>query len=221
VSKIVFDADGQRFFEAGIRNCVLYKKAENKWTNGVAWNGISNITESPDGAEANDIYADDIKYASMRSAETYGGSIEAYMYPPEFEECDGAYTSAKGVYIGQQIRKPFSLCYRTMIGSDELGVNDDEYKLHLVYNATVSPSEKSHDTINDSPDAGTMNWDFDTTPVSCTGHKSTSKITIDTTKLSEKGKTALATLLEKLYGTESTEPELPLPDEIMEMFKEV
>lgn len=221
MSKIVFDADGQRFFEAGVRNCVLYKKAENKWTNGVAWNGISNITESPDGAEANDIYADDIKYASMRSAETYGGSIEAYMYPPEFEECDGAYTSANGVYIGQQIRKPFSLCYRTMIGSDELGVNDDEYKLHLVYNATVSPSEKSHDTINDSPDAGTMNWDFDTTPVSCTGHKPTSKITIDTTKLSEKGKTALATLLGKLYGTESTEPELPLPDEIMEMFKEV
>ena len=206
MSKIVFDADGQRFFEAGVRNCVLYKKADKKWKNGVAWNGISNITESPDGAEANDIYADDIKYASMRSTETYGGSIEAYMYPPEFEECDGAHAAADGVYIGQQIRKPFSLCYRTMIGSDELGVNDDEYKLHLVYNATVSPSEKSHDTINDSPDAATMSWDFDTTPVSCTGCKPTSKITIDTTKLSAKGKTALVTLLDKLYGTESSEP---------------
>lgn len=219
--KIVFDADGQRFFEAGVRNGVLYTKdAEKKWKNGVPWNGLVNITESPDGAEANDMYADDIKYASLRSAETFGGSIEAYTAPPEFAECDGSATVATGVYVGQQIRKPFSLCYRTMIGSDELGMNDDEFKLHLVYNATASPSEKSYDTINDSPDGMTMNWDFDTTPVACTGYKPTSLITIDTTKLSSKGKTALSTLLDKLYGTVSTEPELPTPDEVVEMFKE-
>lgn len=217
--KIIWDSDGQRYFEAGVRNVVLYTRDETKkWKNGVAWNGCAGITESPDGAEANDIYADDIKYASLRSAETFGGSIEAYTYPPEFAECDGTAEIVKGLYIGQQVRKPFSLCYRTMIGNDELGVNDEQYKLHLIYNATASPAEKSYETINDSPDAMTMSWDFDTTPLLCNGHKAVSTITIDTTKLDEKGKKALETLLGKLYGTEDSDPELPTPDEIIAMF---
>lgn len=217
--RIVWDGDGQRFFEAGVRNCILYTRdATNKWKNGVAWNGITGITETPDGAEANDMYADDIKYASLRSAETFGGSIEAYMYPPEFAVCDGSATLASGVYIGQQARKPFSLCYRTMVGSDVLGTNDDEYKLHIVYNAIASPCEKSYETINDSPDGVTFSWDFESTPVACTGYKAVSTIVIDTTQLDKDGKTKLKTLLDTLYGTENTAPELPTPDEIKKIF---
>lgn len=221
MAALVWDAAGTRYFETGVSKGVLYvQNANGTYESGVAWNGLTGVTESPDGAEPNDLYADNIKYATLRSAETFGGTIEAYTYPDEFAQCDGSYTPVSGVYFGQQTRKPFGFCYRTEVGSDTLDFNGDGYKLHIIYNATASPSEKSYETVNDSPDAITLSWEITTTPVniSATGVKPLSTITIDSTKLDTDGKAALTTLEAQLYGGESTEPTLPSPDYILTLF---
>lgn len=213
MTALAWDTTGQRFFELGVDHGVLYPydTKTSSYPKGVAWNGLTSVNESPEGAEPNDMWADNMKYATIRSTETFGGTIEAYTYPDEFELCDGSASVADGVTVGQQTRSAFGLCYRTRIGND---VNDElGYKLHLVYGATASPSEKSYETINDSPDAITFSWEFDTTPVAVAGYKPTSLITIDSTKADP---TALASLLAILYGGEKTEPRLPLPDEVIE-----
>ena len=211
MSKIVWDAIGEHTFETGVRNGVLYlKDAEGAYSNGVAWNGLTSVSESPEGAEATDLYADDIKYLSLMSAENFKATIEAYTYPVEFEECDGSATIAKGVVIGQQSRKPFGLCYRTAIGNDTDG-NEHGYKLHIVYGCQASPSEKQYSTINDSPEAITFSWEVNTTPVNVTGKKPTATLIIDSTKADKAKLTALEAIL---YGSEQVEPRLPLPDEI-------
>lgn len=216
MSKLVWDATGAKKYENGVDQGVLYKKnsaTPAKWV-GVAWNGLTSVTESPEGAEKTDLYADNIKYASFRSAETFGGTIEAYTYPAEFGSCNGEAVLVTGANIGQQPRDAFGLCYRTKIGNDEAG-NDFGYKLHLVYNCTCSPSERAYETINDSPDAITFSWEFDSTPVNVTGHKATSLITIDSTAFTSQEAKALLTALEnKLYGTENAEAYLPDPDEV-------
>lgn len=212
MAALVWDATGSRFYENGVNHGVLYPMADNgTYGTGVAWNGLTGVTESPDGAEANDLWADNIKYATMRSTETFGGTITAYTYPDEFMQCDGSANLADGVYIGQQKRKGFGLCYRTEIGNDTPTDTDDGYKLHLVYGATASPSERDYETINDSPDAIEFSWEFDTTPVNVAGYKPTSLITIDSTKADA---TKLANLEKILYGDTNTEPRLPLPDEL-------
>ena len=211
MSKIVWDAIGDHIFETGVRNGVLYLKgAEGTYDTGVAWNGLTSVSESPEGAEATDLYADDIKYLSLMSAENFKATIEAYTYPVEFEECDGSATIAKGVVIGQQSRKPFGLCYRTSIGNDTDG-NEHGYKLHIVYGCQASPSEKQYSTINDSPDAVTFSWEVSTTPVNVTGKKPAATLIIDSTKADKAKLTALEAIL---YGSEQVEPRLPLPDEI-------
>ena len=211
MSKIVWDAIGEHTFETGVRNGVLYlKDAEGAYNTGVAWNGLTSVSESPEGAEATDLYADDIKYLTLMSAENFKATIEAYTYPVEFEECDGSATIAKGVVIGQQSRKPFGLCYRTAIGNDTDG-NEHGYKLHIVYGCQASPSEKQYSTINDSPEAITFSWEVSTTPVNVTGKKPTATLIIDSTKTDKAKLTALEAIL---YGSEQTEPRLPLPDEI-------
>ena len=216
MSTLIWDATGQRYYETGVNHGVLYvQKSDGTYNDGVAWNGLTGVTESPDGAEPNDIYADNIKYASIRSAETFGGTIEAFTYPDEFAECDGSYTVVPGVYIGQQSRKPFGFCYRTEVGNDTQSEEDDGYKLHIIYNATASPSEKSYETINDSPDAITFSWEITTTPVPVAGRKPTSLITIDTTKLDTTGKANLKTLEDMLYGSDNAQPTLPTPDQVV------
>ena len=211
MSKIVWDAVGEHTFETGVRNGVLYlKDADGAYNTGVAWNGLTSVSESPEGAEATDLYADDVKYLTLMSAENFKATIEAYTYPPEFEECDGSASIATGVVIGQQTRKPFGLCYRTAIGNDTDG-NEHGYKLHIVYGCQASPSEKQYSTINDSPEAITFSWEVNTTPVNVTGKKPTATLIIDSTKADKAKLTALEAIL---YGAESTEPRLPLPDEI-------
>ena len=211
MSKIVWDAVGEHIFETGVRNGVLYlKDSEGAYNKGVAWNGLTSVSESPEGAEATDLYADDIKYLTLMSAENFKATIEAYTYPVEFEECDGSATIANGVVIGQQSRKPFGLCYRTAIGNDTDG-NEHGYKLHIVYGCQASPSEKQYSTINDSPDAVTFSWEVSTTPVNVNGKKPAATLIIDSTKADKAKLTALEAIL---YGAESTEPRLPLPDEI-------
>lgn len=211
MSKIVWDAIGEHTFETGVRNGVLYlKDAQGDYNTGVAWNGLTSVSESPEGAEPTDLYADDTKYLTLMSAENFKATIEAYTYPVEFEECDGSATIAKGVVIGQQSRKPFGLCYRTAIGNDTDG-NEHGYKLHIVYGCQASPSEKQYSTINDSPEAITFSWEVNTTPVNVTGKKPAATLIIDSTKADKAKLTALEAIL---YGSESTEPRLPLPDEI-------
>ena len=211
MSKIVWDAVGDHIFETGVRNGVLYlKDAQGAYNTGVAWNGLTSVSESPEGAEPTDLYADDIKYLTLMSAEDFKATIEAYTYPVEFEECDGSATIAKGVVIGQQSRKPFGLCYRTAIGNDTDG-NEHGYKLHIVYGCQASPSEKQYSTINDSPEAITFSWEVNTTPVNVNGKKPTATLIIDSTKVDKAKLTALEAIL---YGSEQAEPRLPLPDEI-------
>ena len=211
MSKIVWDAIGEHTFETGVRNGVLYLKGvEGTYNTGVAWNGLTSVSESPEGAEATDLYADDIKYLTLMSAENFKATIEAYTYPVEFEECDGSATIANGVVIGQQSRKPFGLCYRTAIGNDTDG-NEHGYKLHIVYGCQASPSEKQYSTINDSPEAITFSWEVNTTPVNVNGKKPTATLIIDSTKADKAKLTALEAIL---YGSEEQEPRLPLPDEI-------
>lgn len=209
--KLTWDNTGERIFETGVKQGVLYPiQSDGKYTKGVAWNGLTAVTESPSGAEATALYADDIKYLNLLSNEEFGATIEAYTYPDEFAECDGSAELAPGVMIGQQKRKIFGLCYRTTIGNDVEG-NDYGYKLHLVYGCLAAPSEKGYSTINDNPDAITFSWEVSTTPVNVEGFKPTSQITIDSTKV-DPGK--LAALEAILYGSVETEAKLPLPDEV-------
>lgn len=220
--QIVWDAPGSRYFENGVSKGVLYPMTETgDYGVGVAWNGLTTVTESPSGAEANDIYADNIKYATLRSAETFGGTIEAYTYPDEFSVCDGSVSPAKGVNFGQQKRRGFGLSYVTNVGNDTATESDDGYKLHLIYGATAAPSERSYTTTNDSPDAMSMSWEISTVPVSITNDdlRPVSTITIDTTKLDEKGEIALQSLETMLYGSATKDPKLPLPGDVYALFK--
>ena len=215
MAKLVWDESGKRIYETGVQKGVLYVQNElGLYPKGVAWNGLTAVTESPSGAEATPLYADDIKYLELRSAEEFGATIEAYTYPEEFEACDGSASLAKGVSIGQQDRKAFGLCYRTVVGNDVQG-NAHGYKLHLIYGAVASPSEKAYATVNDSPEAVTFSWEITTTPVEIEGFKPTASITIDSTKV-DPGQ--LAELEKKLYGDTSTEAQLPLPSEVKTIF---
>lgn len=217
MAKIVWDQSGQRLYETGVKMGVLYvQDASGTYPKGVAWNGLTAVNETPSGAEATPLYADDIKYLNLRSAEDFGATIEAYMYPEEFEQCDGSAELAPGVKIGQQARNAFGLCYRTVLGNDIAG-NDYGYKLHIIYGATAAPSEKSYATINDSPEAITFSWEVNCTPVEVEGFKPTASLVIDSTKVDAE---KLAALEAKLYGGESSEAMLPLPAEIAEIFKE-
>lgn len=213
MSKLVWDQTGERLYETGVKYGVLYVQEGAAYPKGVAWNGLTAVTESPSGAEATALYADDIKYLNLMSAEEFGATIEAYTYPDEFMACDGSASLSDGVYIGQQARKSFGLCYRTTIGNDVVN-NDYGYKLHLIYGALASPSEKAYSTINDSPEAITFSWEVSTTPVNVTGHKPTACLTIDSTKVAPE---KLAALEEVLYGKEQAEPRLPLPDEVVQI----
>lgn len=211
MAKLTWDDTGKRLYETGVKQGVLYPiQTGGVYSKGVAWNGLTAVTESPSGAEATALYADDIKYLSLYSAEEFGATIEAYTYPDEFMECDGSATLAKGVTVGQQDRKTFGLCYKTTVGNDVDGASHG-YKLHLIYGAMASPSEKAYATINDSPEAITFSWEVTTTPVNVTGMKPTASITIDSTKADP---TCLAALEEALYGGAEAEARLPLPDEV-------
>lgn len=218
MGKIVWDKTSERLFETGVSQGVLYPQVSGAYPKGVPWNGITAVTESPSGAEATPLYADNIKYLNLMSTEDFGATIEAYTYPEEFAACDGSAEIADGVMIGQQKRQAFGLCYRTNIGNDVDG-NEHGYKLHIIYGALAAPSEKAYATINDSPEAITMSWEVSTTPVNVTGGKPTASITIDSTKADG---TKLAALEKILYGSDeepATEPRLPLPDEIAELMK--
>lgn len=209
MAKLTWDDTGKRLYETGVKQGVLYLLGEDgTYKNAVAWNGLTAVTESPSGAEATALYADDIKYLSLMSAEEFGATIEAYTYPEEFAQCDGSASLATGVYIGQQARKTFGMCYKTTLGNDVDG-NDYGYKLHIIYGAKASPSEKAYATINDSPEAITFSWEITTTPVNVAGFKPTASIVIDSTKADP---TCLAALEAKLYGGDSDTAELPLPD---------
>lgn len=218
--RLVWDKTGERLYETGVSQGVLYpyNSTSKAYDKGIAWNGLTAVTESPSGAEATAIYADNIKYLSLMSAEEFGATIEAYTYPDEFAQCDGSAELVAGAMIGQQERKTFGLCYKTVLGNDTDGENYG-YKLHIIYGATASPSEKGYTTINDSPEAITLSWELTTTPVNVTGFKPTATIVIDSTKADP---TQLAALEDILYGkdagAEGTPPataaRLPLPDEI-------
>lgn len=216
MAKIVWDESGKRIYETGVRKGVLYlQDAQGAYTKGVAWNGLTAVTESPSGAEPTALYADDIKYLELFSAEEFGATIEAYTYPAEFEKCDGSASLGTGVTIGQQDRATFGLCYRTVLGNDVKG-SEFGYKLHLIYGAKAKPSEKGYQTINDSPEAITFSWEISTTPVNVAGFKPTACVTIDSTKIDPEKLTQIETLL---YGDTSAEAKLPLPDEIAGILK--
>ena len=218
MSKIVWDKEGTRTYETGVKQGVLYPMASGgAYGTGVAWNGLTAVTESPSGAEASAIYADDIKYLNLMSNEDFGATIEAYTYPEEFAACDGSAEIAPGVTVGQQKRSKFGLSYKTTLGNDVDG-NEYGYKIHIIYGALAAPSEKSYATINDSPEAITFSWEVSTTPVNVEGLKPTANIIIDSTKfVTGEDKAKLKALEDLLYGTEEGEPTLPLPDKIIEI----
>lgn len=213
MAKLVWDKTGDRLYETGVKNGVLYIPTAGVYSKGVAWNGLTAVTESPSGAEATALYADDIKYLSLMSTEEFGATIEAYTYPDEFAACDGSAELADGVMIGQQKRSTFGLCYKTTIGNDTDG-NDHGYKLHIIYGAQAAPSEKAYATINDSPEAITFSWEITTTPVNVTGAKPTASLVIDSTKADPSKLAALEDILYGKDGEPASEPRLPLPDEI-------
>ena len=216
MAKIKWDETGEKIYETGVKNGVLYLPNETgEYVKGVAWNGLTAVTESPSGAESTPLYADDIKYVELFSAEEFGATLECYTYPDEFAECDGSAEVTPGVIIGQQNRKTFGLCYRTTLGNDVKG-NEFGYKLHLIYGAKASPSEKSYSTINDSPEAITFSYEITTTPVNVTGHKPTASLTINSTKVEANKLQQLEALL---YGGDSAEAKLPLPDEVINLLK--
>ena len=218
MAALTWDGTGTRFYEMGTKKGVLYpyNTAQTKYGTGVAWNGLTAVTESPSGAEATDLWADDIKYGSMRSTEDYGFTIEAYTYPDEFGPCDGSAEATPGVFIGQQPRTMFGFSWVTTQGND-VNPNNAGYKLHLVWGATASPSEKAYTTINDSPDAITFSWECETNPVAVSGYNPTAVMTIDSVTADP---TDLAALEAKLYGDESNEPTLPTPDEVIAIFRQ-
>lgn len=213
--KLVWDKTGERLYETGVRNGVLYPRVSNgTYPKGYAWNGLISVSESPSGAEASPVYADDIKYLNLISVEEFGATVEAYTYPPEFAACDGTAELAPGVYISQQSRQVFGMAYKTVVGND-VDLNDYGYKLHLIYGALAAPSEKAYSTINDSPEAITFSWEVTTTPVEVEDLKPTAVLTIDSTKVNS---TTLAALESILFGSVSADPRLPLPDEIAALF---
>ena len=214
MSKLVWDETGKRYYETGVRQGVLYPMdASGTYPKGVAWNGLTAVTESPSGAEATPLYADDIKYLNLMSAEEFGATIEAYTYPDEFAACNGEAELVPGVTIGQQARQAFGMSYRTVIGNDVDGESHG-YKLHLIYGALAAPSEKGYSTINDNPDAITFSWEISTTPVSVDNFKPTASITINSTKVNAE---KLAALEKVLYGDTDVEPRLPLPNEVAQI----
>ena len=224
MAKLVWDKTGERLYETGVKQGVVYpQNVDGSYPKGAAWNGLTAVTESPSGAESTALSADDIKYLNLVSNEEFGGTIEAYTFPEEFAPCNGSVEAAPGVNLGQQPRKQFGLCYRTGLGNDTEGYHHG-YKLHLVYGALAAPSESAYATVNDSPEAITFSWEFSTTPVNVTGHKPVAHLEIDSTKV-EPAK--LKALEEILYGkdptsegaSDGTDARLPLPDEIIEMFK--
>lgn len=216
MAKLVWDQTSHRVYETGDKNVALFVQNTNgTYQTGVAWNGITAITETPSGAEATDLWADDSKYATMRSAEQFGATIEAYTYPDEFAQCDGSASPVTGVYIGQQARRSFGLAYITTVGNDT-ELNDYGEKLHLVYGCTASPSERSYATINDSPEAITFSWELTTTPVDVDGYKKTSLITVDSTKVNSDLYTALKNTI---FGSSGTNPTLLLPDQVIAIFR--
>lgn len=210
---LVWDQPGDKKFRTGVEKVALYVQEGTEYPKGVAWSGVTAINESPSGAEATALYADNIKYMNLVSAEELGLTIEAYYSPEEFDACDGAAEIAKGVKIGQQNRRPFGLAYRTTIGNDTVG-NGYGYVIHLIYGCTAAPSEKANSTINDSPEAATLSWEVATTPVNVTGFKPTASVEIDSTMVD---KEKLATLEGILYGSETADARLPLPNEIMQI----
>lgn len=211
MAMLVWDKTGEHFYETGVDRGVLYVQESGAYPTGVAWNGLISVSESPSGAEANAVYADNIKYLSLMSAEEFGATIEAYTYPDEFMECDGSATLVEGVTIGQQSRKTFGMCYRTKLGND-VDLDEHGYKIHIIYGATASPSEKGYQTISDSPEAITFSWEVSTVPVNVTGMKPTASLVIDSTKSDP---TKLQKLEKILYGGDDGDgPRLPLPDEI-------
>ena len=216
MSKLVWDQTTERLYETGVEKGVLFPFKSNAYQKGVAWNGLTAVTESPSGAENTALYADNIKYLNLMSNEEFGATIEAYTYPDEFAECDGSASIATGVAIGQQKRIPFGLSYVTKIGNDTDG-SDHGYKIHIIYGAQASPSEKGYSTINDSPEAITFSWEVTTTPVEVEGFKPTACVTIDSTKADP---TKLASLEAQLYGTTETESSLPMPSDLITMFGE-
>lgn len=227
MAAIVWDKSGERTYETGVDHGVLYpyNKTTKSYDHGVAWNGLTTVTESPSGAEASAQYADNIKYLNLISAEEFAATIEAFTYPDEFGECDGTAEIATGVKIGQQNRNTFGLAYRTVFGNDT-EANDYGYKLHLIYGALAAPSEKAYATVNDSPEAIAFSWEVSTTPVNVTGFKPTALLVIDSTKVDAE---QLAALEKILYGTNDTgssnntvkgaDPRLPLPDEVAQLLK--
>lgn len=224
MAKLVWDKTGERLYETGVKQGVVYpQNADGSYPKGAAWNGLTAVTESPSGAESTALYADDIKYLNLVSNEEFGGTIEAYTYPDEFAPCNGSVEAAPGVNLGQQPRKQFGLCYRTGLGNDTEGY-DHGYKLHLVYGALAAPSESAYATVNDSPEAITFSWEFSTTPVSVKGYKPVAHLEIDSTKVDPAKLTALE---EILYGKDPTtedagdgkDARLPLPDEVIELLK--
>ena len=216
MAKLVFNNVGERLFETGVKNGVLYVMGDDgAYENGVVWNGLTAVTESPSGAETTPLYADDVKYVVIYAAEEFGATVEAYTYPEEFEQCDGSAAISEGITIGQQTRKSFGMCYKTSVGNDVQG-QDYGYKIHIIYGAKAAPSEKSYSTINDSPEAVTFSWELSTVPVPVEGHNPTATMVIDSTRVpAEK----MAKIEAKLYGTEEAEATLPLPNEILDLIK--
>lgn len=216
MAKLVWDQTGQKTYETGVKNGVLYvQNDEGLYPKGVAWNGLTSVSESPSGAEQTALYADDAKYLNLTSAEEFGATIEAYTYPDEFAECDGSAELADGVFIGQQNRKSFGMVYKTTLGND-IKQNEYGYKLHIIYGALAKPSERSYATINDSPEAITFSWELSTTPVAVAGHKPTASMVIDSTKANPEKLAALEAIL---FGDDDTEARLPLPEEVFELMK--
>lgn len=225
MAKLVWDQVGEKLYETGTDHGVVYPQdASGAYSHGYAWNGLTSVSESPSGAEPTDLWADNVKYLSIRSAEEFGATIEAYTYPDEFAVLDGSAEIADGVMIGQQTRKAFGFCYRTRIGND-IQFEEHGYKLHLLYGCSVSPSEKAYQTINDSPEAITFSWEMTTTPVAVKGYKPTASLVIDSTKFTGDKADKLTALENVLYGTdagtgtEATDPRLPLPDEVLTLLK--
>lgn len=210
MSKMIWDQIGERRYETGVEQVALFRQVEGAYPAGVPWNGITALNLTPSGAESTPLYANDSKYLTLLSVEELGGTIEAYTYPDEWMECDGSAELVTGVYVGQQTRMPFGLAAKTLIGNDT-ELTQHGYKLHLIYGGLASPTEQAHATINDSPEATTLSWEFSTTPVVVTGHKPTSYVCIDSTKVDA---AKLAALEAIIYGSEDAEPRLPLPDEI-------
>lgn len=213
MSKLVWDAIGEKKFEAGVKKGVLYPQEAGAYPQGVAWNGLTAVNETPSGAESTALYANDAKYGDLQADEIFGATVEAYTYPEEFEECDGSKELVPGVYIGQQTRKAFGLSYVTTVGNDTDGLAYG-YKIHLVYGAKAAPSEKAHSTLNESPEAMTMSWELSTTPVAVEGFKPTSHLVIDSKKFTADKMKAIEDIL---YGTEAEEAHLPLPSEVAEI----